>query len=206
MADPIEPTAPVIEPMVVPDKNGETVSKAQFDAVIAELKDLRGKKVQDGAPTVDVDKKIAEALVTRDREEADKNWAKAQAAFLAKHKEYHPDNDTGGLKKAILDRELALLNRNGLTSVEDLESILEKANVLATSTVNTPVRQVRIDPSIPRPVSQPHGTDQSKLSDKELRVLDILNQLGTSTWTEERFLALKAKDPGFVERTLAKTI
>lgn len=206
MADPIETVVPV-EPVVVPDKNGETVSKAQFDAIVSELKELRAKKVNDGLPTVDVDKKIADALSVREQEEANKNWTKAQALFLTKHKEYHPDNDTGGLKKAVLDRELSLLNRGGLTSIEDLESILEKANTLAVASTSNSIQRVRIDPSIPRSSSEPDATDPTRLSPKELRVLEQLQNLGASAtpWTEERFLKLKAKDPGFVERALAMT-
>jgi len=207
MADPIEPVAPVIEPVVVPETNGAVVPKSQLDAVVAELKDLRAKNAQAGVPTVDVDKKIAEAILARDRQEADKNWTKAQATFVAKHKEYHPDNDPQGLKKAVLDRELNLLNRAGLTSVEDLEAILEKANTLVVASVGNPMQQVRIDPSTPRVTVEPHATDQTKLTPKEQRILEQLQNLGASAtpWTEERFLKLKAKDPGFVERALAQT-
>jgi len=206
MENPIEPIVPGQAPVAQPDKQGEMVPKSQLDAVVSELKELRAKSVQAGVPTVDVDKKIAEAIQARDRQEADKNWEKAQVAFIAKHKEYHPDNDTGGLKKSILDRELSLLNRNGLTSVEDLEAILEKANTLAVASSSSPVQSVRIDPSIPRSNPEPKAQDGSKLTPKELRVLEQLQNLGASStpWTEERFLKLKAKDPGFVERALVQ--
>jgi len=206
MAEPIEPVVPGNEPGIPADPN--VGIKQERDSLVNEIKTLRQEKadlINSGKPTVDVDKKIADALLAREQQEADRNWQKAQDSFVAKHKEFHPDNDAGGLKKAALDRELKFLNRAGLTAVEDLESVLEKARILVTTTVSSPVQPVRVDPSIPRSAPEPHATEGSKLTAKELRVLDQLNSLGASVWTEERFLKLKEKDPGFVERTLAQT-
>lgn len=184
------------------DAAAEVVPKAQFDSVVQELKTLRATKSQDGAPTADIDKKIADALRSREKEEALKNKDKAMDSFVARHKEFHPDNDPGGIKKAALDRELKLLNQDGAVSVEEIAHVLEKARILAESGNNPQMVQVRIDPSIPRSNSDPKSQDGSKLTPQEARVLDQLNKLGLSEWTEERFLKLKAKDPSFVERAL----
>lgn len=188
MDNPIEAVVPAVTEQMVP--------KTQLDSVVAELKELRQKKVDTGVSTEDVDKKIVEALQAREREDADRNWSKAQELFIAKNKEFHPDNDPGGVKKAALDRELKLLNRNGLTTIEDLTTILDKAKILATSNVASPVVQVRIDPSLPASHPDPKSTDASNLTPKEQRLIE---QMG---WTQERYLKLKAKDSSFVEKTL----
>lgn len=184
------------------DGSNEMVPKAQLDAAVQELKELRAKKTPEQVAPVDVDSKIAAALQANRQEEADKNWQKAQDGFVAKHKEFHPDNDTGGLKKAALDRELQLLNRNGINSVEDLTVVLEKARVLATANIRPDVTQIRIDPSIPRSHVDPRSEDPNTLTHQETKVLDVLNKLGIKEWTPAMLLAAKAKDPAFFERTL----
>jgi len=128
-------------------------------------------------------------------DESHKNWEKAQEEFLKKHKEFLPENDPGGLKKAFFDKELKFLNRDGLTSIDDLTSILERARVLAQATPSQ-FAPVRIDPSLPRTDPSPRAVDENNLSPKEQRMVAALG------WTPERFLKLKAKDPGFVERAL----
>lgn len=179
-------------------KPGEVVSKEQFDNLLAELKDLRTKREGQGESTVDVDKKIADALSAKEKEESGKNWDKALESFLKTHKEFHPDNDPSGIKKAALDRELKVLNRDGLTSVEELTSLLDKARILVTANIAPVVDPVHLDPSLPRNDNAPVGSDVNKLSPKELRVIE---QIG---WTPERYLKLKAKDPVFVEKMITQ--
>lgn len=183
----------------VPTENEQMVPKSQLDAAVSELKEIRQRKVDIGVSTEDVDKKIAEALKLREKEDVDKNWQKAQEGFIAKNKEFHPDNDPGGLKKAALDRELGLLNRNGLTSIDDLTTILEKAKILATANVTSSVVQVHLDPSLPASHPDPRSSDANNLSPKEQRLIEAMG------WTAERFLKLKTKDPVFVENTLRRT-
>lgn len=201
MADPIKVEGETQNQPIVPvaDNNSEMVPKAQLDAVVEELKQLRLKKVQDGASTVDVDKKIADALRSEEQKQTSKNWDKAQEEFFAKNKDFHPENDPGGLKKAALDKELKFLNRDGLTSIEDLIGVLNKARTLATSNHSSNVEPVRIDPSIPRSSPEPRSAPGNDLSPKEQR---LIQQMG---WTPERFIKLKLKDPDFVEKTLART-
>lgn len=193
MADPIKPD-PAVEPGGQGGNPTEMVPKSQLDSVVEELKVLRTKK-PDTAPVADVDKKIAEALKAKELEEADKTWERVQKEFVTKHKEFHPDNDPGGVKRALLDKELKFFSREGLTSSEDLTSILERARVLAQA----PAQQfapVRIDPSLPRTDPSPRASDTNGLDPKEQRMIAALG------WTPERYLKLKAKDPAFVERAL----
>jgi hypothetical protein len=180
----------------------ETVPKAQLDAVVNELKDLRKKLAVAGVSTDDVDKKIAEALLKKESDDAQKVWTNTYQGFTNKHKEFHPDSDPGGLKKAALDRELNLLNRSGLTTSPEFESILEKARILVMAQHNPQMINVRIDPSIPTSSSEPHARDNSDLSPQELKMIDKLNELGASQWDAERFKKLKARNPGYVEQAL----
>lgn len=195
MADPIIPD-PAVQSGAGAGSDKPTERERQL---VEEIKDLRQKLSDEkskGLPTAEVERKIADALRAKEQEEATKNWTKAQESFIAKHKEFHPDNDPGGIKKAALDRELAVLNRNGLTSVDELSNILEKARILATSGKSAEMVPVHLDPSIPRSNPEPRSEDANNLSPAEQR---MVAQLG---WTAERFLKLKAKDPRFVERAL----
>lgn len=196
----IQPT--VIADGVPAETPAETVPKAQLDAVVNELKDLRKKLATAGVSTDDVDQKIAEALLKKESDDAQKVWTNTYNGFTNKHKEFHPDNDPAGLKKAALDRELSGLNRGGLTTGQEFESILEKARILVMAQHNPQALNVRIDPSIPTGGGEPHARDNSDLSSQELKMIDKLNGLGASQWDAERFKKLKARNPGYVEQAL----
>lgn len=200
-----EPVAPTVEKKEdeVLDKEREDVQKG----LVEEVKNLRKKnqdltdqlsqKKPDDAPKDDVESKI-EAVLQRERvERAKTNRQTAEERFRNKHKEFHEDNDLGGIKFNALLREVGGFNTSGLTEVDDFMTIFEKAQRLITTTSKVEdVEKVEVDPSTPRESSIPRATNGTKLSPKEL---EVIKQNG---WTEERYLKLKAAQPHFIQSLL----
>lgn len=142
---------------------------------------------------------VEKALAQRDQGDAEKNRKTAFDKFVAANKEYSPDNDPGGLKRSALERELATLKTwETAVEVDDLVGVIGKANTylrgLDTSrqTNNTvqPYSSTTVSPSL---IVQDPDAD---LSEQEKK---LLAQNGMS---KEKFLALKAKMPDFIETLL----
>ena len=120
--------------------------------LVLEIKELRSKNQITEAEATELKKKLAERneggtpqdlntdtvttlateaarkiLSERDEEDSKQNKELALKAFLEKHKEFHPENDEGGLKLSSLERKLSRFNQFGLKSVEDFSSVLEDA-------------------------------------------------------------------------------
>ena len=73
--------------------------------------------------------------------------------------------------------------------------MLSKAKKLATDKEITPDR-VPVDASTPISNSSPESNSGSKLTAKEQ---ELIKQVG---WTEERYIALRAKQPDYVRNLL----
>ena len=148
------------------------------------------------------DEKIA-AVVTRvlgskEQERAAANKKSALEAFVNKHKEYHPDNDPGGIKKAALERELANLNPwNTAVEVGELTAVIEKANTYLRGH-DTPRQDANGNPILtpPNNPTPPKTTPDDELSPREQQLID------RNGWTKEKYLGLKAKMPDFVDSLL----
>lgn len=147
------------------------------------------------------EQKITEAvqkvLAQRDQQSAQGNREAAFAKFVKENSEYHPDNDAGGLKRAALEREFATFNTSAIVKPEDFETFIGKAHALLRGTDTT--RQTEtVTPysSTTRTPAAPTAPVESKLSPEES---ELLKQNG---WTEEKYLALKAKMPGIVEKLI----
>lgn len=137
---------------------------------------------------------VQKVLGTETQKSAEKNREAAFTKFVADNNEYHPDNDTGGLKLAALKREFAQFNTTGLVNTEDFATVIGKAHALLRGT-GTPSQTTTVTPysSTPSQPAAPSAPTDSKVSPEEA---ELIKQNG---WTEERFLALKAKMPGVIE-------
>lgn len=137
--------------------------------------------------------------VLEDREKQDiaDNLKKAETLFINTHKEFHPDNDAGGIKYAAYKQKFARINLAGLKSVEDFTGAFNEALVLMNPGKSTPQR---ITPPGSTPsnagASEPVVVENSQLSTKEQQ---LLSQMG---WTEERYLKIKTSRPAYVESLL----
>lgn len=141
-----------------------------------------------------IEEVVRKALAQRDQQSATSNRKTAFDKFVSENKDYHPDNDAGGLKMAALEREFAGFNTSALVAEEDFVKVIGKAHALLRGTDT----QRQIDPAQPESSlsnnpAQPHITQDKDLSDTEAKLIQ------RNGWTKERFLALKAKMPDMVE-------
>jgi cell division septum initiation protein DivIVA len=199
----------------------ETQSKA---SLVAEIKDLREKKqiseaeaeaarekleaakaapasVEEFTPqrVAEVAEEAAQRVLrNREREEAKGNRAAAMDAFIAEHREFHPDNDEGSLKMAALERKLERFNLSGLQSVSDFKSVFEDASRLVGG-----IQPDNGSPENPNPLppngggTSPKSAESTVLSSKEMKIIDR-----TFGGDKERYLKIKAKKPDYVASLL----
>lgn len=137
---------------------------------------------------------VQKLLGNKQQQDSDRNRKAAFDQFISGHKEYHPDNDTGGLKRAALEREFATFNLAGLVEVDDFKARIEKADrLLRGSTSRESDNGTQTPSSGPSATSANEPENSTTLSAREKEVVD------RNGWTEEEYLKLKAKMPDFVE-------
>lgn len=171
------------------------------------LKDLLDKK-EDPTPTPPAaateEEKLAVAvkkvLDAQKSSDAQANKRIAFDKFIADNKEFHPDNDTLGLKQDALTKKFARFNTDGLQTVEDFYSVVGDAKNLLMGNDNQSdtyrdQRQNSIQqPPIPRNSIKP-GID-NELSPKERRLME------TTGRTKEQILKMKKNHPEMLEQIL----
>lgn len=143
--------------------------------------------------------KITEAveklLSAKEGERALANKKAAFDKFVSENKEYHPDNDVGGIKKAALEAQFNRFNQTGIVEVDAFVKLIGDANALlrghdTSRQPNTPVL------STPSSVTTPAALPDNELSPKEIT---LINNNG---WTKEKYLELKGKMPDFIDGLL----
>lgn len=140
---------------------------------------------------------VARTLAQRETARAEANRKAAFDKFVAENKDYHPDNDVGGLKLAALSREFAQFNTSGLVETEDFVRVIGKANALLRGTDtprHTPENPYSSTPSTPASPIVPKDDD---ISQEEKKLIE------RNGWSKEKFLSLKAKMPDMVEDLVA---
>lgn len=194
--------------------------------LVAEITELREKKQLTEAEAEELRKKLSERdgsgagqdlnpdkvveitsetvrkiLADQDIEKAKANKRAALAAFQAKYKEFHPENDEGGLKLSALEKELENFNLSGLVSETDFLARFEKARNLVVGS-----GQVQPDGGTdPNPLppngggSAPQAKESidNQLTSKEMQIIDR-----TFGGDKERYLKIKAKRPDYVATLL----
>lgn len=179
-----------------------TTTKESLNGTVEELKKLREKRdpalTPEHSNPTDVTAAVAAALEERRKLDAESNRKLAIARFQEADKEFHKDNDPGGLKmKAILD-EFETFNNSSLFSVEEFTARLDKAKRLVLGTKKEVVEEVLDDPSLNGGGPTPKSEKATKLTAEERQVIKDLG------WTEERFLAVKEKNPNYVRSLFDK--
>lgn len=186
---------------------GETTelrrSRADKETEITSLKELLKQATEKNNSNPEEERIatiVAKTLAIKESERAISNRKAAFDRFVDSHKEYHPDNDPGGLKRAALERELTELNSWKVgVEVDDLVKSIGKADAYlrghdTTRHTETPATPYSSTPSTP-PASP--GRKDAKVSETEQKLID------RNGWTEEHFLSIKAKMPDFVDSLLA---
>lgn len=139
---------------------------------------------------------VARVLSQGEATRATNNRKTALDKFVTANKEFSPDNDPGGLKKAALERELSSLKTwETAVEVDDLLGVIGKANTYLRGQDTSRQTETTVQPfsSSSAPASPPNVTGDGDLSPQEKKLLE---QNGMS---KEDFLKLKAKMPDFVE-------
>lgn len=179
---------------VVEELKNERKTKQQIaDERDAALKAGNGN--QQGAP--DVQAQIDEAFAKREQERISVLREETIKKFKETHKEFHPDNDPGGIKYAAFEQKLSRINTNGLTSsdeflgaFDDALALLNRGGGASHQPYNNP------NASSSQYTPSPKSADANGLSSKEQELIK------SKGWTEERYLKLKKSQPQFVESLL----
>lgn len=152
------------------------------------------KKNEDNPEEAKIAAIVAKTLQQRDGERAAGNRKAAFEKFVNEHKEYHPDNDTGGIKRAALEKELGDISSwNTVVETEDLVAVIRKADGYLRGGGTS--RQTQVDnpySSSSPSFTAPTGTPTSKLTPLEKELVE------RNGWTEDKFLKMKELNPGIV--------
>ena len=192
--------------------------------LVSEIKDLREKKQITEAEAEELRKqvegksetpsgsdplspeKIAEitsqtvSKILSEKKEADAKNALSEAIqeFQSGNKEFHPDNDQGGLKMSKIQSKLEQFNLNGFSSKAEFSRVLADAKRLVSNSNpkiedNAPEIQ-DVPESSP---NQPKAGEGDKLSEKELKLIQ-----NTFNGDKERYMKIKDKRPEYVAQIL----
>lgn len=140
---------------------------------------------------------VAKVLSEKEVIKSKDNKKAAFDKFVSANKDYHPENDPTGLKRAALEKEYDTFNSSGVTETEDFMTLIEKANTYLRGT-DTARQNNNQYSSTPSSATPPKETLSSKLSEPEAKLIQ------RNGWTEEKFLGLKAKMPAFIEDLVAQ--
>ena len=201
----------------------EDLSKVtgERDGIVNELKDERGKKQGSDAkatlleadlktkdaeivalkaklpPPTDTSEIVKAELAKRDAETAQQTRTRVESKFINDHKEFHPDNDAGGIKLAAFRKVLNKFNTSTLKTEDDFAEVY--ADALKVMNESTPGnKSVAGNQAATRSNSAnpPKEDENSKLTPKEQKLIEFIG------WDEKRFLAQKAKRPAYVASLL----
>lgn len=145
----------------------------------------------------DVTQVVESLLQQKEQERAKQNRRKAFEKFVIDHKEYHPENDSTGLKRERLENEFSKFNLNGVTETEDFYDFIKKANTLINPSGSTERKTVNPYPTDPSSTSADQDVRDPYALTKEEK-----NLAQKTGWTEEKLKDLKKKDPEYLETLL----
>lgn len=177
----------------------KTERKAKQDAQDAVAKALADKT--EPVVTPSGDQKDPAELVREILAERDKGTAKAardaaESKFKNAHKEFHPENDPGGIKYAAFERTLAKLNVAGLSSEQDFTAVFNDAFTLMNPQAASQERIITPYADTPTDTGTPRTEDPNGLTPKEKKLIQSLG------WADEKYLKLKKSRPAYVEQML----
>lgn len=173
----------------------KTDAEAARDLALAQLEDEKKKGNQ---PPTDATAEAAvrKVLAEEGEKTAKDNLLAAEAKFKNTYKEFHPDNDAGGVKYAAFKQTLARFSFNGLKSQDDFLARFDDAYKLMNpgSTETNKFTPPAHTPS--GGGTGPNARTESQLSSKEQK---LIQQMG---WDEARYLKQKTARPRYVESLL----
>jgi len=176
--------------------------KEQLAKKVKELEDLKNIDPSElNAHTVEeiISRKLNETLSSQNKANVEKNQRIALDKFKKLHPEFQDANDEGGIKFNILEKELATFNVGNAQTVEDFESIFEKARLLVTKEDSNKKQIIAPYSHTPQTESKtvPTVDETEKLSPAEQRMVD-----NSFAGDVSKYLAVKAKRPDYIETLL----
>lgn len=197
--------------------------------LVNEIKELREKKQLSDAEAVELRKKldahskeplnpsdltpekiaemttetVSRILSERETQDSKDNLKTALDSFKAQYPEFHPENDEGGIKMAMLERKLGRFNITDLKTEKEFLLVLGDARKLVTN-----VSEPEGKGDNPNPLPPNSGGEGSKhrelyvtLTPKEWKIIE--NTFGGD---KERYLKIKAKRPDYVDTLLQYSV
>lgn len=182
-------------------KNREAIEKKEKE--ITDLQEALKAAATKNVTVPTEDDKIASVVkavfAERDGTKAQSDKKAAFDKFVNEHKEYHPENDAGGIKRAALEKELAgLVSWVNPSATDDFAAVIGKANALLRGNDTSRQNPMNTPSSMPNSPSEQRVIDNSKLSSKETELID------RNGWTEEQYLKLKDKMPDYFDSLLSQ--
>lgn len=167
--------------------------EGERDALKVQITELEGK-LKNGGTGPTVTEAVQQELAKKDKETAQQNAIAAETSFKSKYKEFHPDNDPGGVKFSAIADKLKRFNTDGLVKESDFMSVLEEAYTLINPTRKPEGKPVALyADSRANGGNGPKEADGDKLSYNESIVVQRLG------WDAEKFLKMKQKRPDYVK-------
>lgn len=181
---------------VVGELTSDRAKRQQLEAERDILKIELDKLKASGKKEETVEETVTRILSKELEKTVEQNRISAEEKFKNANKEFHPENDPGGLKFAAFKKKLEIFNLNGLKTEEQFSEVFNNALIIMNRKESsgddyTPQIENRDNESIIKQVNK------SQLTPKEVK---LIKELG---WTEERYLKQKASRPKYVENLLA---
>lgn len=186
------------------EREKKNLSESANEELRKKLEDK--EKVETGEPVELTPEKVAEiaeeaskkVLMNREAEDVETNKKSAFDKFKQLHKEFHNENDEGGIKWAALERKIVQFNLSNvktesefLLMLEDAKSLLNKGKVESKEETPNPYSSSSEGETTQREV------DTTNLTPQELKIIDR-----SFDGDRERYLKIKASRPDYVEQLL----
>jgi len=166
------------------DKEGENAEKPVIDSTkIDEL----------------IEQRLQDRLSKKEVEDRAVSKQEAIRKFKESNKEFHEDNDEGGLKFSALEKKLSMFNTDNVRSTEEFLTILNSAKTLMGGGIKKNDEQA--NPYANTPSEEGHSVPVED-KDKNLTPVELKLIERSFGGDKGKYLEQKAKRPDFVENLL----
>lgn len=179
----------------------ERLAKLEQDKenLVNEIKELRAKKAPEIDATIVEEKAkeiVNQILNEKSGKEATESKVVAEGEFKQKFKEFHPDNDPGGIKYAEFQKTLSRINTSGLKTKEEFAEAFEDAYLVMNKKSIKKDSYSNLSDGNPSLGGNVKEVDGSGLSATEIT---LIAQQGID---KDKYLKMKAKHPSYVNQLL----
>jgi len=185
----------LVEELKTERKDKQTAQAERDAALVAAAQNPEVVTPPAGQPE-DPEVVVRRVLAEQAKGDAQAARDRATAKFKETHKEFHPDNDPGGLKYAAFERTLGKLNTSGAQTEEDHLALFGDALTLMNRPAASEEQIITPYADTPTDGGTPTAANPNGLTPKEKRVIAGLG------WTEEKYLNMKKSRPAYVKQMI----